>query len=83
MGKIIIKDGECYCSKCGNILSINFDIRGSMNADLRIEDGQILLDEPDFNYEYSEATSDNFYCNSCGEEYDQCHKLWDEGLDIE
>lgn len=73
---LILKDGSIYCKACGEGMSFNMEVRGSLEFGLKLEVNEILMDEPNFQYSYAEATSDEFYCNNCGAHYQGAKALF-------
>lgn len=74
---LIFNDGNFYCRECGEELHANMEVRGSLEFNLRIERDEVLVDNSNFQYAYSEPTSDIFYCNECGAEYTGAKNLYD------
>lgn len=74
MKKLQIADGYAHC-ECGG-RSFNMEIKGSLEFGIRLEVDELLMDEPDFNYNYAEPTSVKFYCNNCGKEFKGAKELY-------
>ena len=79
---LILKDGTLYCRECGEVLSANIDVRGTIEFGLRLEGTEVLMDEPDFQYEFSESLSDEFSCNNCGAKYTGAKELYSGNTEL-
>lgn len=79
---LIYKKGNFYCSECKKEMNFSMEVRGGLAFRLRKEGNEILMDVPDFQYDFAEATSDSFYCDNCGKEYRGARDLFDGVAEI-
>lgn len=79
---LIYKKGNFYCRECKKEMNFSMEVRGGLAFRLRKEGNEILMDVPDFQYDFAEATSDRFYCDNCGKEYQGARDLFDGVAEI-
>lgn len=70
------------CKECGGT-KFNMCVEGSVEFDLRLEDGEVLMDGTDFQYFFAEAASNTFFCSDCGHEFEGARKLYEGELEYD
>ena len=78
---LILENGAFLCKECKQG-SFNMEIKGSLEIGIKREVNEMLIDEPNFQYNFAEPTSDVLYCNNCGAEYTGAKKLFDGVVEI-
>lgn len=70
------------CKECGSN-EFNMCVEGSVEFNLRLEEGEVLMDNTDFQYFFAEAATTTFFCSNCGHEFEGAKKLYEGELEYD